>query len=51
LSEQYPESQLYIGRELTKMHEELLVGTPAEILTTLTDEPVRQKGEFVLIKE
>ena len=40
---------IYIGRELTKMHEEMIVGTPEEILEALTDEPVRQKGEFVVI--
>lgn len=45
----YPESQLYVGRELTKLHEEMLVGTPAEVLTILTTTPVKQKGEFVVI--
>lgn len=40
---------LYVGRELTKLHEEMLVGTPAEIVDILTSEPVRQKGEFVII--
>ncbi len=44
-----PEVKLYVGRELTKMHEEMLVGTPQEILSTLEEEPVRQKGEFVVI--
>jgi 16S rRNA (cytidine1402-2'-O)-methyltransferase len=38
-----------IGRELTKMHEEVLVGSAQEILDILTTEPVRQKGEFVVI--
>jgi len=33
------------------MHEELLVGTAAELLTLLTDTPVKQKGEFVIIVE
>ncbi len=45
----YPEATLHIGRELTKMHEEMLVGTPAELLAVLTTTPVKQKGEFVLI--
>jgi len=44
-----PESTVYLGRELTKMHEEMLVGTAAELLETLTDTPVKQKGEFVMI--
>jgi 16S rRNA (cytidine1402-2'-O)-methyltransferase len=38
-----------IGRELTKMHEEMLVGSAQEILDILIGEPVRQKGEFVVI--
>jgi 16S rRNA (cytidine1402-2'-O)-methyltransferase len=41
--------KVYVGRELTKMHEEMIVGTAEEILQQLTDEPVRQKGEFVVI--
>jgi 16S rRNA (cytidine1402-2'-O)-methyltransferase len=49
LSEVYPDSTVYLGRELTKMHEEMVVGTPEEILKELTEEPVRQKGEFVVI--
>ena len=44
-----PEATVYLGRELTKMHEELLVGTAAELLETLTVTPVKQKGEFVMI--
>lgn len=38
-----------LGRELTKLHEEMLTGTPAELLAILTDTPVKQKGEFVVI--
>lgn len=45
----YPEATLHMGRELTKMHEEMLVGKPAELLTILNTTPVKQKGEFVLI--
>jgi 16S rRNA (cytidine1402-2'-O)-methyltransferase len=44
-----PETTLYIGRELTKFHEEMLVGSATEILRILLDQPVRQKGEFVII--
>jgi 16S rRNA C1402 (ribose-2'-O) methylase RsmI len=40
---------VYLGRELTKMHEEMLVGAPRELLKILTDTPVKQKGEFVVI--
>lgn len=49
LSESVPEQVVYLGRELTKMHEEMLIGTAAEIMATLEAEPVRQKGEHVLI--
>jgi 16S rRNA C1402 (ribose-2'-O) methylase RsmI len=31
------------------MHEELLVGTPSDLLETLTNTPVKQKGEFVMM--
>ncbi len=49
LNELYPEATVYVGRELTKFHEEMFVGTPGEVLTILTDTPVKQKGEFVII--
>ncbi len=44
-----PSTKIYIGRELTKLHEEMIVGTATQILATLEAEPVRQKGEFVVI--
>lgn len=40
---------IHLGRELTKMHEEMITGTPQELIEILTKEPVRQKGEFVVI--
>lgn len=49
LQSHYPEATLYIGRELTKFHEEMLIGTPTEVIDTLTKTPVKQKGEFILI--
>lgn len=49
LADLYPQAQVYVGRELTKMHEEMIVGTPQEILTLLEQTPVKQKGEFVVI--
>lgn len=36
-------------RELTKMYEEVIIGTPAEVLEALTEE--KQRGEFVVIVE
>ncbi len=50
LQKDYPESTLYIGRELTKMHEEMLVGTAETLLAIINKTPVKQKGEFVVIK-
>jgi len=44
-----PNATVYLARELTKLHEELLVGLPSELLERLTAEPVKQKGEFVII--
>jgi 16S rRNA (cytidine1402-2'-O)-methyltransferase len=49
LSQTHPDSNIYIGRELTKLHEEMLVGAPGEILELLVENTVRQKGEFVVI--
>lgn len=49
LATRYPHATVHLGRELTKLHEEMLVGTPGELLATLTEKPVKQKGEFVLI--
>lgn len=46
-----PQSTIYVAREITKLHEEMLVGTPAEISERLLAEPVKQKGEFVVIVE
>ena len=49
LGELYPNAVMYMGRELTKFHEEMVVGTPTALLAHVTDNPVKQKGEFVLI--
>ena len=46
-----PETTVYIGRELTKMHEEMLVGSATELLRIIADTPVKQKGEFVVITD
>ncbi len=49
LHEIYPGAVVLLGRELTKMHEEMLQGTPAELLAGISATPVKQKGEFVVI--
>lgn len=49
LRDVYPEATVYLARELTKLHETLHVGAAGELLTELTETPVTQKGEFVVV--
>ncbi len=49
LNEFHPEAKIILGRELTKLHEETLIGNAVEILEQITSTPVKQKGEFVVI--
>lgn len=44
-----PERSVLLARELTKMHETVLQGTPEELLQKLTADPNQQKGEFVVL--
>lgn len=41
--------EMTLARELTKQFETILSGTLAEILKQVTENPMQQKGEFVLI--
>lgn len=43
------ERKIVIARELTKIYEEYISGTPDEVAKVLTDTPEKQKGEFVVI--
>lgn len=45
LSERVPDSQVAVARELTKRHEEVLVGTPAEVAERLG----APRGEFTVV--
>lgn len=45
IAEQSPGATLVVGRELTKLHEELWTGTPTEALTHFAS----PRGEFVLL--
>lgn len=47
LSELAPERRVVVSRELTKVHEEVLRGTAAEVLESLGDR--KPRGEFVVI--
>lgn len=43
------DKKVSIAREITKMHEEFVSGTAAELLEYFTEKPDHQKGEFVVI--
>lgn len=42
-------SRMIIGRELTKLHEEVVSGTPEEVREHFVTHPDRLRGEFVVI--
>ncbi|MFH0853104.1 MAG: 16S rRNA (cytidine(1402)-2'-O)-methyltransferase [bacterium] len=44
-----PNSQLVLGRELTKKFEQIVRGTPEAVLAELTKSPETLKGEFVVL--
>ncbi|MEK7114126.1 MAG: 16S rRNA (cytidine(1402)-2'-O)-methyltransferase [Patescibacteria group bacterium] len=44
-------SHITIARELTKIHEEVVAGTPTELLVHFTSHPSAIRGEFVVIVE
>lgn len=46
-----PERRMGLYRELTKLHEEALVGLPGELYERLTADAQKQRGEFVVILE
>jgi 16S rRNA (cytidine1402-2'-O)-methyltransferase len=41
--------KVVIGKELTKIYEEIIVGTPEEILEIFAKNPQKKKGEFVVM--
>lgn len=43
------ERRIALVRELTKVYEEVLYGTPEELLARLACDPQKQKGEFVVV--
>lgn len=43
------DGKVLVARELTKLHEEVVSGTPAEVLQYFENNSVKQKGEFVVI--
>lgn len=49
MHEFFPEKKICIARELTKIYEEFLIGTPSEIQQIFKDFPEKKKGEFVVL--
>lgn len=49
LSELVTSKNIVIGRELTKMHEEVVRGSAGEVLRYFEENPEHQRGEFVVI--
>lgn len=48
VSNAFPNSQVVVARELTKMHEEFLRGTPMQVMDILKDKP-SIKGELTVL--
>ena len=46
-----PARRIGIFRELTKLHEESMVGTPEQLRALLEAQPEKQRGEFVVVIE
>jgi 16S rRNA (cytidine1402-2'-O)-methyltransferase len=44
-----PNKKVCIARELTKIYEEIKIGSPKELLEYLIQNPVKQKGEFTVL--
>ena len=44
-----PDRKIVIARELTKIFEQVVSGTPAEVLKYFTDYPDKVRGEFVVL--
>ncbi|MDP3988852.1 MAG: 16S rRNA (cytidine(1402)-2'-O)-methyltransferase [bacterium] len=49
LYDRQPTRGISIVKEITKIHERVISGTPSEVLATLGDDPLLLKGEFVVI--
>jgi len=45
------ERKVVIARELTKIHEQIISGTPEELITYFDENPDKVRGEFVVIVE
>ena len=48
-SESKHQLQVGLAKELTKIHEQIITGTPKQVIRTLKNNPELSKGEFVLL--
>jgi len=51
INQQFANRKIFVARELTKIHEEILFGTPKNILEIFNNNPQKIRGEFVVIVE
>ena len=49
INERFPKKCVVIAKELTKLHENYLRGTAANLLLMLSEKPSLKKGEFVVL--
>lgn len=49
LAEHVPTREIAVVSELTKIHEEVILGTPEEVSHILEQNPEKQRGEFVIL--
>ena len=51
VAETFPTARLCVCNDLTKLHERIYRGTPAEVLDELENNPNHKKGEYSLVME
>ena len=51
LASAHPPARITVARELSKIYEEVVQDAPEAVLQHFKDDPVKQKGEFVVIVE
>lgn len=51
ICDRFPEAQLALCNDLTKIHERIYRGTPASVLSMLNDNPNAEKGEYCLLMQ
>jgi 16S rRNA (cytidine1402-2'-O)-methyltransferase len=49
LAEEFPNNRLVVAKELTKSHENFLIGKAGEVIELFKQDPALSKGEFVVL--